>query len=304
MLGSASATDKMIACRLAFAFVLLALIDSITADEKKTIKVVTIEHTPFTEVNNGNVTGGFIPDLLEFLLSMHNYTVEFVLVKEYGVENNGDWSGLIGEVKKKQADLAAGAITVNEKRKAAVTFTKPFLKTKLALLKSVELKINNFTELANANETEIKYGFLKNGATHMFFKESKDATYKKIAEHAIELTNSAEGVKLAKEKKFVAIMEGLSADYYAAQYPCLLDTSGDLLDEREFAFATSKEDSKKLQELLDKELEKKETQEKILELKEKYWKTPSCPPPKSESIVLQSFVGSLIIACLSVLLLV
>ena len=62
-----------------------------------------------------------------------NYTIK--IVEEYGIdEGNGNWSGIIGEVVRGQADLAVADLTINTEREKVVDFSMPFLDLGISIL--------------------------------------------------------------------------------------------------------------------------------------------------------------------------
>ncbi|XP_071965770.1 glutamate receptor 3-like [Antedon mediterranea] len=109
--------------------------------EDRKLQVVSIEAPPFLTVKtdgekdatNGRFEG-FIMELLEEIKNSikrieFNYEVELVPDGKYGRPGkyNQIWSGMVGEVYRGKADIAAGPLTIRPDREAAVSFTYPFM---------------------------------------------------------------------------------------------------------------------------------------------------------------------------------
>jgi ABC-type amino acid transport substrate-binding protein len=104
----------------------------------RTLRIATIHHDPYTIITNldggRHKYVGFIPDMVDALAKQIRFAYEFYPVTGYGMYNNetGTWSGLIGEVLKRDksetegADMAAAAITITSGRERVVDFLKPF----------------------------------------------------------------------------------------------------------------------------------------------------------------------------------
>lgn len=98
-----------------------------TKESKKTLRVVTAaEYAPFEYMDKGEIVG-FDVDLMNAVAKEAGYEVK--------IENVG-WDPIFVEIEGKRADLAASAITINDKRKASYDFTSPyFLSTNMILVK-------------------------------------------------------------------------------------------------------------------------------------------------------------------------
>ncbi|XP_033110451.1 glutamate receptor 3-like [Anneissia japonica] len=109
--------------------------------EDRKLQVVSIEAAPFLfvktdgekDATNGRFEG-FIMELLEEIKNSikrieFNYEVELVPDGKYGRPGKYDniWSGMVGEVYRGKADIAAGPLTIRADRSAAVAFTYPFM---------------------------------------------------------------------------------------------------------------------------------------------------------------------------------
>ncbi|XP_033744251.1 glutamate receptor 3-like [Pecten maximus] len=108
--------------------------------------ITTILAQPFVQLKENNDNGkplqeyeGFCVDLLKEITATQlvNFTYKFVVQKddEYGVKtNNGSWTGMIGEIVRRDADLAVAPLTITKEREEDVDFTKPFMKTGISIM--------------------------------------------------------------------------------------------------------------------------------------------------------------------------
>ncbi|KAJ8309518.1 hypothetical protein KUTeg_014392 [Tegillarca granosa] len=71
---------------------------------------------------------GYIKDLMDEITSKLNYEYEFLLGDGlYGAQqDNGSWTGVVGDLLNKTSDLAAAALTITKTRMNVVDFSLPF----------------------------------------------------------------------------------------------------------------------------------------------------------------------------------
>lgn len=92
------------------------------------------------EVNltSGHITyKGFIVDLMDDLAAYANFKYKIRTVQDgmFGSKReDGNWTGMIGEIVSKTADIAAAPLTVTSERQAVVQFSMPFQSTGPAIL--------------------------------------------------------------------------------------------------------------------------------------------------------------------------
>ncbi|NWS54334.1 GLRK protein, partial [Chunga burmeisteri] len=101
-----------------------------------TLTVTTILEDPYVMVRSAELEGYCI-DLLKALAAMlhFSYKVKVVSDGRYGaVSSNGNWTGMIGEVLRQEADIAVAPLTVTSAREEVVSFTTPFLQTGIGIL--------------------------------------------------------------------------------------------------------------------------------------------------------------------------
>ncbi|NXA52025.1 GLRK protein, partial [Nothocercus julius] len=80
---------------------------------------------------------GYCIDLLKALAAMlhFSYKVKVVGDGQYGaVSSKGNWTGMIGEIIRQEADIAVAPLTVTSAREEVVSFTTPFLQTGIGIL--------------------------------------------------------------------------------------------------------------------------------------------------------------------------
>ncbi|CAB3225979.1 unnamed protein product [Arctia plantaginis] len=111
-----------------------------TYDRNKTYIVTTIEEPPYimrntpdnTEIKSKEPFKGFCEELTKMISEKLEIKYEIRLVKDgkYGHENpkmiNG-WDGMVGELIRKEADMAIAPMTVTLERETVIDFSKPFL---------------------------------------------------------------------------------------------------------------------------------------------------------------------------------
>uniref|UniRef100_A0A0C9PM08 GRIK2_3 protein n=1 Tax=Fopius arisanus TaxID=64838 RepID=A0A0C9PM08_9HYME len=118
--------------------------------EKRKFLVTSRKQEPYImEVTDGSTRGvqyvspnrrfeGYAIDLIEELSQLLKFTYAFELVPdgEYGREDpdTRQWSGLIGRLLRREADLAICDLTITKARESAVDFTMPFMDLGISIL--------------------------------------------------------------------------------------------------------------------------------------------------------------------------
>ncbi|KAI3379731.1 hypothetical protein SNEBB_004384 [Seison nebaliae] len=109
----------------------------------RTLLITTIAIDPYIMIKKDgkNLTGndkyeGFCIDLLEELSEMcgFNYKIRERADGAYGRKVNGSWDGMIGELARKEVDLAVGAVTITYGREQDIDFSKPFMNLGISIL--------------------------------------------------------------------------------------------------------------------------------------------------------------------------
>ncbi|NXE64858.1 GLRK protein, partial [Calcarius ornatus] len=101
-----------------------------------TLTVTTILEDPYVMVRGAELEG-YCMELLAALAGMlrFQYRVRVVGDGQYGaVAAGGNWSGMIGEILRREADIAVAPLTVTSAREEVVSFTTPFLQTGIGIL--------------------------------------------------------------------------------------------------------------------------------------------------------------------------
>ncbi|XP_008946741.1 PREDICTED: probable glutamate receptor [Merops nubicus] len=101
-----------------------------------TLTVTTILEDPYA-MGRGVELEGYCLDLLRALAAMlhFSYRVRVVGDGKYGaVAPSGNWTGMVGEILRQEADIAVAPLTVTSAREEVVSFTTPFLQTGIGIL--------------------------------------------------------------------------------------------------------------------------------------------------------------------------
>uniref|UniRef100_A0A8C9KP59 Glutamate receptor n=1 Tax=Serinus canaria TaxID=9135 RepID=A0A8C9KP59_SERCA len=94
------------------------------------------QEDPYVMVRGAELEG-YCMELLAALAGMlrFQYRVRVVADGQYGaVAAGGNWSGMIGEILRREADMAVAPLTVTSAREEVVSFTTPFLQTGIGIL--------------------------------------------------------------------------------------------------------------------------------------------------------------------------
>ncbi|XP_061114620.1 probable glutamate receptor [Conger conger] len=101
------------------------------------LSVATIKQDPYT-MTQGSQMEGFCIDLLSALSKRLEFKYNLHLVKDgkYGSvqPETGQWSGMIGEVIRGEADLAVAPLTITALRERVVDMTTPFMQTGISFI--------------------------------------------------------------------------------------------------------------------------------------------------------------------------
>ncbi|XP_035652251.1 glutamate receptor U1-like [Oncorhynchus keta] len=116
--------------------VLLLPLRSCVAAMRPDLTITTIKQDPYT-MSKGSQMEGYCMDLLSELAKKLDFKYNVHLVKDgsYGRQDEtGAWNGMIGEVVRKEADLAIAPLTLTAAREKVVGMTKPFMQTGISIL--------------------------------------------------------------------------------------------------------------------------------------------------------------------------
>ncbi|KAL7981031.1 hypothetical protein Chor_005265 [Crotalus horridus] len=85
---------------------------------------------------------GFCVDMLHELADILKFRFQIKLVEDglYGApEPNGSWTGMVGELINRKADLAVAAFTITAEREKVIDFSKPFMTLGISILYRVHM---------------------------------------------------------------------------------------------------------------------------------------------------------------------
>ncbi|XP_034030302.1 glutamate receptor ionotropic, kainate 5 isoform X1 [Thalassophryne amazonica] len=115
----------------------------------KTLIVTTILENPYVmrkdnyqDFQGNSQYEGFCVDMLRELEDILKFSFKIKLVDDglYGApEPNGSWTGMVGELINRKADLAVAAFTITSEREKVIDFSKPFMTLGISILYRVHL---------------------------------------------------------------------------------------------------------------------------------------------------------------------
>ncbi|XP_024153999.2 glutamate receptor ionotropic, kainate 5 [Oryzias melastigma] len=115
----------------------------------KSLIVTTILENPYVmrKLNYQDYQGndqyeGFCVDMLRELADILKFSFKIKLVDDglYGApEPNGSWTGMVGELINRKADLAVAGFTITSEREKVIDFSKPFMTLGISILYRVHL---------------------------------------------------------------------------------------------------------------------------------------------------------------------
>ncbi|XP_020797698.2 glutamate receptor U1 [Boleophthalmus pectinirostris] len=127
--------------RSCMGLVLAALCALAASGDVKELSITTIKEEPYA-MSHGSELEGYCIDLLTELAKRVGFTYKVHLVKDgrYGaIDQSGQWSGMIGEVIRGEADLAVAPLTLTSVRERHVDMSTPFLQTGLGFILNKDL---------------------------------------------------------------------------------------------------------------------------------------------------------------------
>ncbi|XP_046353289.2 glutamate receptor 2-like isoform X1 [Haliotis rufescens] len=102
-----------------------------------TYTVTTVPSQPYVIMKEGGGYEGFVVDVLEKIASKLRFRYDIRPSADglYGSrDSRGVWNGMVGELQRQEADIAASDLTITPEREAAVDFTGSYLNQYLRLL--------------------------------------------------------------------------------------------------------------------------------------------------------------------------
>uniref|UniRef100_A0AAQ6IK93 Glutamate receptor n=2 Tax=Anabas testudineus TaxID=64144 RepID=A0AAQ6IK93_ANATE len=114
-----------------------------------TLTITTILENPYVmlrpnhqELEGNDRYEGFCVDMLKELADILKFKYRIRLVGDglYGVPGtNGTWSGMVGELISRKADLAVAGLTITAEREKVIDFSKPFMTLGISIMYRVHL---------------------------------------------------------------------------------------------------------------------------------------------------------------------
>ncbi|KAJ0000045.1 hypothetical protein NQD34_011887 [Periophthalmus magnuspinnatus] len=115
----------------------------------KTLIVTTILENPYMmrkdnyqDYQGNDQYEGFCVDMLREVADMLKFSFKIKLVDDglYGApEPNGSWTGMVGELINRKADLAVASFTITSEREKVIDFSKPFMTLGISILYRVQM---------------------------------------------------------------------------------------------------------------------------------------------------------------------
>ncbi|XP_046561683.1 glutamate receptor ionotropic, kainate 1-like [Haliotis rubra] len=101
-----------------------------------TYVATTILSDPYVMKGDGEAYEGFLVDILDKVAEKVGfyYLIQPSKGGQYGSYSNGQWSGMIGEVVRREANIGLGDVIITRERERVVDFSKPYLTQTLRLL--------------------------------------------------------------------------------------------------------------------------------------------------------------------------
>jgi len=207
------------------------------------LKITTAPNRPFIHSAPGGFQG-ILVDMMEELSRRLGFTFTIAPAKDgkYGKEQGGQWSGMMGEVLRGEADMALADLTITATREAAVDFSHPFMYAGLGLLAHRGATFNSLQEVAD--DDTISIGSFCCGSTAAAFRNASLPLYQRIwakmQQPGVMANSNDEGTDkvLAGGGKYVYIMESPQLQYKQARN-CQLKRVGDLFLKRSYGIAVA-----------------------------------------------------------------
>jgi ABC-type amino acid transport substrate-binding protein len=143
---------------------------------------------PVTSATVDGAYEGFVVDLLDALGRTlgSRFVIREVADNRYGMpkvaaegHTKEDWTGMIGEVMRGEADLAVADLTATAGRSLVVDFTQPILDNRLVAVAHRQVAVRSLAELVALDD--VVFHVVQGGSTSKFFQMTVDDVYKEMA---------------------------------------------------------------------------------------------------------------------------
>ncbi|KAK2177910.1 hypothetical protein NP493_572g01069 [Ridgeia piscesae] len=224
---------------------------------------------------------GYLADLL-FRLSLSigfDYEIRLSVDSTYGSPgHNGSWTGMVGEVQRGEADLAAASLTVTPELEDVVAFTDPFLTVRTtAIARKPRRRNARIRSAEDLLRSDMQFGTLANSVTQRLLRESQDFVHRQMLARMATFWPPAyvqtwhEGVEKTRRQNYAFLLDTPQAEYLAGRRPCDLYTTEPFLRRRTYAFALRRGD--RLKERINAELFRLREAEEMDLLYMKWWRS-------------------------------
>lgn len=224
---------------------------------------------------------GYLADLL-FRLSLSigfDYEIRLSVDSTYGSPgHNGSWTGMVGEVQKGEADMAAASLTVTPELEDVVAFTDPFLTVRTTALARKPRRRNARVRSAeDLLRSDMQFGTVAGSVTQRLLRESQDFVHRQMLARMATFWPPAyvqtwhEGVEKTRRQNYVFLLDTPQAEYLVGRRPCDLYTTDSFLRRRTYAFALRRGD--RLKERINAELFRLRDAEEMDLLYMKWWRS-------------------------------
>ncbi len=151
---------------------LKSLFEPLINNAKADLLVATVLSDPYVMKKNDikeSLYEGFAIDLIEEVAKIVNFKYTIVVNDKYGViDENGNWSGIIGDVMNGRADLAVADLTINYDREKVVDFSMPFLDLGISILYVSQSKLNDLFSFLTPYSSYVWWMMLVSGLVVSF----------------------------------------------------------------------------------------------------------------------------------------
>ncbi|XP_055843535.1 glutamate receptor 1-like isoform X1 [Episyrphus balteatus] len=108
-------------------------------EKNRTYIVTTLLEEPYIMLKKDDSFEGYCKDLADLLAKKLGINYEMRLVKDggYGAENpnvRGGWDGMVGELVRREADIAIAPMTITAERERVIDFSKPFMSLGISIM--------------------------------------------------------------------------------------------------------------------------------------------------------------------------
>ena len=100
-----------------------------------TFSIVNLSLDPKSQVSTG-----FAPEITKTLALMFNFTLDLSFPDDRqwgGLSANGTWTGMVGQLVSKKADISSSSLSISHQRHMAIDFTQPILLDQITLVGQV-----------------------------------------------------------------------------------------------------------------------------------------------------------------------